>query len=676
MKRLLLVLVTIPIFFSCSTDKKPFEITSVSFLNNFKTGPDSIVKLNMDLDSAVLSGIQIPSTSQSRNGCFNFSFRIKNNTSTLQRFFYKVYYQNETYKFNEEHMYAHENFYGSWENTKFTFKPTRSLAPGEEIVITDSFNISGNPRDEKRFYGPDPTKHQINQATIDATIAYIKTIPDWVKQINEKAVNNKVSTVEQFYIDALWSLNDQKQRDSSTNNRWKRNPRVGMYEFMLVVTGQEDVERFAEGFKDISKTDAEGNFINPFTYVRDHQVNALLHTSVIRPGKKLKVNARIDLSKGLYVNPLSVDKPGFTRQYYNIDCGDSSNLYASAQMELFFHNINRDYVLHNVKEIRDITGDNFTRAEYKDMATHYTGAAQLIDTYVNSTDCPCRNVTVNKRDSSLTLRNPGNKEGEYKKEHVGVISRVGMTYGKFRAKIKFPETLSKDHVWNGITNAFWLMAQDVNLNWNMRRACESNLAYIPKQEPDIEESLYRSKKQISYSEIDFEILKESEFWPKSSYQISNVPYQTDDCANNQDIMVTCTNWDMACHQPEAYNIGAVSHQIDGVKYIHHRWNQWYKALTTKVPAKHDELFSAPYYYYEIEWWPEKIIWRIGPEKDKMRTICVMDKNVTAIPNNQMLMIITQEWHNQEWWPTAPYKQNFIPFPKNDIVGKVLELEIE
>jgi len=141
-------------------------------------------------------------------------------------------------------------------------------------------------------------------------------------------------------------------------------------------------------------------------------------------------------------------------------------------------------------------------------------------------------------------------------------------------------------------------------------------------------------------------------------------------------MVTCTHWDMACHEPQYFNIGAMEHQIEGSKYIHHRWNKWYKALITEAPAKHDELFASDYYYYEIEWGPEKITWRIGPEKNKMQVICVMDKNVSAIPNNQMLMIITQEWHNQEWWPTAPFKQNFIPFPKNDIIGKVLELEIE
>jgi len=74
--------------------------------------------------------------------------------------------------------------------------------------------------------------------------------------------------------------------------------------------------------------------------------------------------------------------------------------------------------------------------------------------------------------------------------------------------------------------------------------------------------------------------------------------------------------------------------------------------------------------------PNKLIWRIGPEKDKMKIVCIMDNTVSSIPNNQMVPIVTQEWHSQEWWPLAPFKQNFIPFPKKDIVGKILEIEIE
>ena len=54
----------------------------------------------------------------------------------------------------------------------------------------------------------------------------------------------------------------------------------------------------------------------------------------------------------------------------------------------------------------------------------------------------------------------------------------------------------------------------------------------------------------------------------------------------------------------------------------------------------------------------------------------MTDEFSSIPNNQMVMVFTQEWHNQEWWPTAPFKQNFIPYPAKDIVGEILDVEVE
>jgi hypothetical protein len=98
-------------------------------------------------------------------------------------------------------------------------------------------------------------------------------------------------------------------------------------------------------------------------------------------------------------------------------------------------------------------------------------------------------------------------------------------------------------------------------------------------------------------------------------------------------------------------------------------------VTSKVAAPHAEVFNDEYYYFEIDWQPQRIIWRIGKDKNNMREICRMDGKMTAIPNNQMLMVMSQEFHYQEWWPTAPFMQNFTPFPKNNLIGKLLEVEI-
>jgi hypothetical protein len=375
------------------------------------------------------------------------------------------------------------------------------------------------------------------------------------------------------------------------------------------------------------------------------------------------------------VDKLAINKSGFSFNCLNQTCSNSPELYKKAQFKQYFHNIDKGYTVYNVPEIRDVAGENFSRQEYEELLKNYESKEKRVKMYVSTSDCPCATVASDLTAKKLKMINPAVVPEKYRKEHVGLSSRIGYTYGKFRAKIKFPPMLSKDHVWNGITNAFWLLFQEEG-EWNNRRECNADIAYIPKSEPDNDEALKRTKKSISYSEIDFEIVKESQYWPKTSYQKSNTPFKTDDAYNNDEIMVTCTNWDMACHEPKSFNIGAQEYAIDSSKYVLHRWNHYYRALSTKIPVKHDEIFSKPYYFFEIEWLPEKIVWKIGAEKDKMQVICVMNKDVTAIPNNQMVLMFTQEWHNEEWWPTAPYRQNFIPFPKKDLIGEILEIQID
>ncbi|MBQ5424771.1 MAG: hypothetical protein IIU33_06055, partial [Bacteroidales bacterium] len=100
-----------------------------------------------------------------------------------------------------------------------------------------------------------------------------------------------------------------------------------------------------------------------------------------------------------------------------------------------------------------------------------------------------------------------------------------------------------------------------------------------------------------------------------------------------------------------------------------------KALTIKSPMSND-VFGVEYYYYEIEWRPTEIIWRLGSSPDNMKVVGYMNDEVTSIPNNQMLCIITQEYHYSEWWPPIVFDQGLIPFNKSDIEGRVYEIVIE
>jgi hypothetical protein len=180
--------------------------------------------------------------------------------------------------------------------------------------------------------------------------------------------------------------------------------------------------------------------------------------------------------------------------------------------------------------------------------------------------------------------------------------------------------------------------------------------------------------QISYTEIDFEIVKAAETWP--GYCYPNRKEREEPASNEDKVMVTCTNWDMACKQPEKFGTGVHEIEYQDKTFIGHRWDEWYNAVTQKTPVSDDELFKSDYYYFQIDWKPTEIIWRIGPEKDKLRVVGYISDEYTSIPNNQMLLIFTQEFHYSGWWPKSPFKQEDVPFPAEDMEGIIYEVTIE
>jgi hypothetical protein len=107
----------------------------------------------------------------------------------------------------------------------------------------------------------------------------------------------------------------------------------------------------------------------------------------------------------------------------------------------------------------------------------------------------------------------------------------------------------------------------------------------------------------------------------------------------------------------------------------HRWSHWYKALTSKYEVPADEITGTAV-FFEIDWQPERIIWRAGTHENEMKVIGYMDSGVTMIPDNQMVLVITQEFHPSEWWPTAPFRQEFIPYPGDDITGRIYEISVK
>ncbi len=630
-------LVFIFAFFSCTKNSpnsktltcESFSIKGFNAITNYQQ--DSTNKtIYLDYTNA-MNGFIIPSIHQTADGQFTFEFELKNTGTKAQFFYYKIYYQNEAYKFSEydsvnksENPLAEENFYGSWEKTTITFKKTESLPNDNNYhKITDNFRIVGNPRNEQRYFS------------------------------------------------------------EGTNDRWKRNPRVGNYKFMIVICTENDLKEIPEGIKNISLKTNE-RFLNPYSYYTYKNGKNLKNTITYISSNALNVIAKPDLGKGIYINESSFQGKQFDKSYYCSTCGQDSNLYKNAPIQQFINYVDPSTKFDNIPVIADILKDNYSKMDYNWNHRFYK-KEELIPTFIQTSKYPCQTVFSDASEKKIIIKNPATKYGEWKKESVGIITRHGFTYGKYRAKVKLTELLNNNGVWNGLTNAIWLITQSGD-QWNFRRACNKE-GYMATYWGGPDD---KRVPEVAYSEIDFEILKTPPYCPDNAFppvyknptdnnkniNSWNIPMPDDITANDDNITVACTNWDMACWEPKKFGVGCNSIQYNGDNYYAHRWDHWYRALTEKKQEPDDELFAGDFYYFEIDWRPTEIIWRIGSSPDKMRTVGYMDETITSIPNNQMLLIITQEYHNTKWWPGTPYSQDNLPFPLNDIPGEIYELVVE
>ena len=656
MKKLILILLFLPFCFSCS--KKDNIIIEFNPIENIQSKDKSLIEMDIDLDGVVHSGIIIPSVNQSKDGLFHFSARV--NVQEGKEYFYKIYYQNESYKFEEDNPLANENFYGSWEDTDIEFKPM-----SQDGMIKDSFRILGNPRNEKVYFGQ-KTPTQVTQEDIINGMEMIRRDENWYKAIKEKAIKNNISVEKQLYLDMSWILKNPSQSQEE-NNRWKRNPRAGEYSFMLVVVEKEALNSIPKEVRNISLSDSISGFTNPYSYFKYGKGKNLKGVNYIISPKKLKLRAHLNPQKGVYVDILKYPDDNFRIHKNNGWVGNSDSLYNNALYEQFFHTISKSYSLKNIPLVED--NYSYTQEDYKKNSIKYSDSLSRIYSFPFVTDYPGKTVKVSDNRDYISLINPGNGENNTnpKKESVGVITRVGFTYGKFRGKIKFPSQLNSYGVWSGLTNAFWLIYQS-DSPWNERRICKDK-GYV-KPGLEVGEDAGRTER-ANYSEIDIEIIKTSKYWPEETKIDKNYnPFSKDEC------ILACTNWDLACPNPKKFH----PQGLQTLKYLDnlftlHRWSEAYRAITIRTPIQ-NKIFQEDFYYFEIEWKPNEIIWRLGKDEKNMRIVGYMNDKVTSIPNNQMVSVITQEYHYTEYWPPIIYDQNLIPFPKNDIEGRIFDIVIE
>ena len=621
----------------CSKDADDLDFHQMA---NF-TGGDTVY-IDMDMHDVVNKGIVIPSMRQCDEGAFVFSFRGEAGK------YYKIYYQNESYKFDNDNNLNHENFYGSWEDVGIEFKKIEHSG-----TVYDTFRIVGNPRDERKFYGKDMTENPFSSEKVNAVAEGIKNSSKLHKMVEEKAAANNISFERQLQLDAIWVINNEADK-GDFNNRWKRNPRVGCYSFMLVVCDENALRNIPDYIKNIGKTNENGEFVNPYAYFAKNKIKGV---DVIIGKRVLKTRAVITPEYGLYLDDsLS---------------SNSQKLYSEALFKQYFNDVSKQFTLRNIPVIQDVVSDDdpYTMAQYEANKTRFD-STQLIYGHPVISDEPGKTVWIDESDNSLVLVNPGNDDiNNLRKESTGVRTRVGMTYGKYRGKIKFPVMLNDENIWNGLTYAFWLVYQNDH-QWNNRRWSRSG--YISKND----NSPYPERlHDYHYSEIDIEIVKAVQSWPDRYKRKEIDDAVTERGRHSSDVMFSCTNWDLASRDPKNFSAGITDYWYKQKKYEAMRWTELYKALTIKTPISND-VFKEDYYYYEIEWCPKEIIWRIGPSPDKMKVVGYMNDEYTCIPNNQMECIVTQEYHYADWWPPVVFWQGLIPYNKTAIKGKVFEIVIE
>ncbi len=615
----------------CNTDS--FTLQNFIPITNLKHGKDIAIKLPFDYTDAINNGFIIPSIRQVAEGKFLFSFEIKNKGEKSNSFKYKIYYQNESYKFFEiengtktENLDASENFYGSWEDRSVEFKSTPLIpADGEFHLIIDSVRIVGNPRNEVRYF------------------------------------------------------------TNGINTRWKRNPRVGSYSFLLAVSSNENLSngKIPKTISDIGST-KNGEFKNPYFFYLYGGGVKVKDLGFLKSDSSLKVYANPDLGAGVFVNPQNFKKELYSN-YFTKNCGQDTAVYNIAAFEQFINYVDTSMRFDNIPVVRDVTGDDYTKTDYNWDRAFYN-RNELISTLPGVAQYPCETVYSDPVSHKIVVHNPGTKEGIWRKESVGIRTRNGLTYGKYRIKCKMAPQLNKNNIWNGLTNAIWLLNQQYGGNWNYRRACKKKgyMATYWGGEND------KRVPFTDYSEIDFEMIKTYPYCPSDLYppviktpvwdQYNRAKWNVNSPEEieqyNDKITVTCTNWDMACWDPVNFNTGCNEIEYQNSKFSCHRWTDTYRALSERKYELNNELFGGAYYYFEIDWRPDEIIWSIGLSPDKMRIVGYISEKYSAIPNNQMTMIITQEYHNTKWWPGSPFIQENIPFPSKDLVGEIYELVIE
>ena len=213
--------------------------------------------------------------------------------------------------------------------------------------------------------------------------------------------------------------NEKRYYADGKNDRWKRNPRVGNYSFLLVVTSADNISgnKIPQGVQNISILE-NGSFIHPYFYFLYGEGRRLKNTIVQKSSYFLRVIAKPDPGAGIYIQTEIFD-PAHATKYYCKTCGIDPNLYRTAAFEQFGHYIDPSTRMNNIPVIADVLKDNYSKMDYNWNRCFFT-KEELIGTIPSVSEDPCKTVASDPAGHRIIIRNPGCEYGKWAKENVGV----------------------------------------------------------------------------------------------------------------------------------------------------------------------------------------------------------------------------------------------------------------
>lgn len=644
----------------CAVLEKPrdFDVTNFDPLLKVE---DPVFVLTYNINSSVTDGIVLPLSE--KNEFFHFNFEVKNNTKQARQYFYKIFYQNKTYKHAvaakspvngtlEYNVSSDQNFYGSWKQVEVGFRSTAVVHQrGEVLAVRDSFQIVGNPRNEEQcFFNRviPPTEEQLQ-----SQMEEIKADLVWYNKEKAKARSNGVAVEVELRKSAEYIYETSKKQMEKLNYRRRRSPRMGEYEFMLVVLDEQALLELPGYVKRIDQK-KDSRFMNPFYYFNYGDGSRLRGCQVINSKEVLTLKTNVDFSFPI--------KNGALFSQDTIACSDvcSINGDDKAIVARIPHDLNFNKELVNVDSI--VSWDSFNTSFFN--GPDKLEIKNIPETTVGKNDCLCEWVANDFENHRITLKNPAGT-----KKSVGLGLILGLSYGKYTIGLSLPDYINDQDMWNGLSTAVWLENQSVE-DWNNRSKCADE-GYV-SMDGSVGAGLNR-KSRVATSRIEMELMCVNEVWPKMSYKdyTGKVP-ESDSLVK---MTTVCSNWDMACPEPKNFQPGAMAYKYEETRFDLHRWNDYFQALECRRPVDKGWIDNKDV-VIQLEWCPDHIVYRMGPDLEHLQVISAMKTDVTKIPDNQMVLKIAQRFNETQWWPGAFFRQEEIPFFDKAFDGYIKSITIE